>query len=41
LIGRNRFTRIAATGRSDPTALGLDPTIDVYADEKGSSGRPT
>jgi uncharacterized protein (TIGR03083 family) len=27
---------LAATGRGDPSALGLDPTINVYADEMGS-----
>jgi uncharacterized protein (TIGR03083 family) len=26
---------LAATGRRDPSAIGLDPRINVYADEKG------
>lgn len=30
---------LAATGRSDPTALGLDPTINVYADEADAPTR--
>ena len=30
---------LAATGRLEPSALGLDPTIDVYADERVSPAR--
>ena len=32
---------LAATGRLEPSVIGLDPTIDVYADPEGSSARPT
>jgi uncharacterized protein (TIGR03083 family) len=32
---------LAATGRRDPSAIGLDPSIDVYADEVDPSARPT
>jgi uncharacterized protein (TIGR03083 family) len=32
---------LVATGRLEPALLGLDPTIDVYADEKDSSAQTT
>jgi hypothetical protein len=35
IIGEPLEFVLAATGRLDPSIIGLDPTIDVYADEKG------
>jgi hypothetical protein len=32
---------LAATGRRDPCAIGLDNSIDVYADQKSPPVRPT
>jgi hypothetical protein len=32
---------LATTGHLEPSVIGLDPTIDVCANEEGSSARPT
>ena len=41
IVGDPRKFILAPIGRLEPSAMGLDPTIDVYADEKGSSVQPT
>jgi uncharacterized protein (TIGR03083 family) len=37
IIGDPLAFVLAATGRLEPSVIGLDPTIDVYADEKSAS----